>query len=439
MDVDEKGETERHSIRLTQRLGNGSARFWNAIVEKQDEDRVVYTRIWGTVGGKPQTKVAVCTSGKQGRTPFQQAINMCNQAAVEKKRAGYVDHDAVEGDKTHNGEDASPPSPVDMKDVVSIQTTDAPPSLVPSNVPYPMLGHPVAKYPQLCTNNPNVGGHMMPKLDGVFAMAHLPTGRLWSRKRVKFTELMNLEDNVANLHREYMSRCGECSETLGSEWIVGELYLHGHSFQVINGAVRIGAADGRKRRSTTSLEIKDKLEFHVFDVTCKTLPFGIRYDRLKRFLFGGETRIGKIVLVDAQYAPSLHNAYKEYHDACVSDGYEGAMLHPEGDPGYQEDVRSKWLLKCKSFNDGEFECIEVIPQKQSSSQGRIAGSVLLRNAEGTEFRATPRYNEEQKQELWLNRDHYVGMYAIVRYFELTDDRKVPRFPILIGFRNALDM
>lgn len=371
--------------------------IWKAIIEKLDNEQTRFTWTWGYENGKSQIRERIYEKGKVNRTSWEQALLECRKMMKDKIRKGY------NIDKPSNTQIIN--DDLSNEDIV---------------VPYPMLAHKLEKYPEMYEAE-NQGAYVMPKLDGLYCLAHLPTGKLWSRQRVPIVGLPHIENAILKLKNDIIPT---------SDWIVGELYNHGMGFQKITGLVR------RTKHNLDDKDIQD-IQFHVFDIIADDKPFYERYHFLKNFLPEQSTNIK---LVEAIYVVSLQLCHKKMHKKYIDLGYEGIMIHPDDGPGYQQNKRTKWLLKYKTFMQEEFRCIEVLPLKHENKNHEIStGSVRLVDSEGNQFNATPKFTEEEKKDLWINRKKYIGQIATVQFFCKTDEKKVPRFPVLIGFRHADDM
>ncbi len=383
---------------------NGKKYFWKATIKdcsdrKQDLDgsktHLVWN--WGQEGGKPQQRDRIYLKGKVKRTSWEQAELECMKMIKDKINKGYSFY--KDSELIDDEEDDTSSS----DEVV---------------VPHVMLAQNLEKYPEMFSK----GAHIMPKLDGIFCLANLATGKLWSRQRLPIEGLPHISEALLSMIKK--------NSDLNVNWIVGELYYHGWNFNKISGIIR-----GAKTRDKPE---QKQIEFHVFDAIIPDLPFHARYAILKGLL-SGKKQNSEIKLVDAVYVPSLKLSHKSMHQKITEQGYEGIMIHSDGGPGYQEDKRTKWLLKYKVFQQEEFICIEVNPSKHTDKKGEItSGSVLLKDMSNNVFSATPKWTENEKKQLWIDKENYIGKYATVTFFSKSD-KEIPRFPILIGFRDADDM
>jgi ATP-dependent DNA ligase len=114
----------------------------------------------------------------------------------------------------------------------------------------------------------------------------------------------------------------------------------------------------------------------------------------------------------------------------MEEGYEGQMTRTNSN---YENKRSKTLLKRKEFSDDEFEILAV-----NEGTGKLAGRVgnmLFKSKSGHEFNSTVNGTQEYLDELWLQRDELIGKFATIKYFNLTPDTEIPRFPKVISIRD----
>lgn len=360
---------------------------------------------WGVKNGRLQIRERTYSKGLQKRNPWEQALLECDTMIDAKLYKGYIytldseivnNRDVIEKDHQENEKIATE---------------------VLSYVPFVMLAHDFDKYPNMIENR---CGFLMPKLDGIFAMANVDTGEIWARSRKPIDKMKHIEEAVLQFGKTFESP---------HRWIVGELYRHGWEFQKISGLVR------------TSKVTPEKLEvsFHVFDLICDK-SFGIRRLLLENGLYDKEN----IHLVECKKVALIEHEYKEYHKTCSNQGYEGIMIHryvstensSEEMPGYLQDKRTDWLLKYKEFIQEEYICVGVNPQKHRE----IAGSVVLKTKDGIEFSATPKMSDELKKQIWESKNEYIGQIGTVKFFSYHPGPEgKPRFPNLIGFRHPDDI
>ena len=91
-------------------------------------------------------------------------------------------------------------------------------------------------------------------------------------------------------------------------------------------------------------------------------------------------------------------------------------------------------MKYKLFSDEEFECVGYESQKNNENK---VGAFIFITEDGSEFKARPKMTEEERDELWQSRDEYIGQVGKIVFQEKSEDN-IPRFPILISFRQDWD-
>lgn len=146
--------------------------------------------------------------------------------------------------------------------------------------------------------------------------------------------------------------------------------------------------------------------------------------------------------------------------AFLAMGAEGVMLRsPDG--RYKQGrstLKEGILLKVKQFVDEEAEVIgfeekmhnaneatvgELGQTKRSSHQENMIpcdtlGALVVQSEKWGEFKIGTGFNDEQRKEIWKDRDNLLGQLVKFKYFAVGVVDK-PRFPVYIGFRSELDM
>jgi len=148
-----------------------------------------------------------------------------------------------------------------------------------------------------------------------------------------------------------------------------------------------------------------------------------------------------------------------YEKICLEAGYEGVMLRdPMGTYKFgRSTVNDNILLKVKQFLDDEGELIEIQEKmsnqnpeekdafghtKRSASLGGmvatgVAGTLIVKNKEGQICRVGSGLNDELREEIWNNKEKYIGKLVKYKYFP-QGVKELPRHPVFLGFRDPED-
>lgn len=133
-------------------------------------------------------------------------------------------------------------------------------------------------------------------------------------------------------------------------------------------------------------------------------------------------------LIDHKEIDSEVNAIMNYHKECVDLGFEGAMLK---NPGMAYNFgRSDAVVKVKAFNDVDLK-VEGFLEGRGRHEGTL-GAILV-NFNGVQVRVGSGFSDDQRSEVWSDKNKFLGMTAEVRYQEVTPDGSL-RFPTFVCWR-----
>lgn len=182
------------------------------------------------------------------------------------------------------------------------------------------------------------------------------------------------------------------------------------------------------------LESENIVEYHIYD-TIISGDYTHRYQYIKDYIFGefleDDNRYKFVESIVATSLEDVENTLRLFE----SDGHEGVMVRLDGP---YENKRSQYLLKHKSFVDAEFKIVEVVEGKGNLS-GKC-GTIKFIDESGKTFEASPLGTHEFFEELWVNREKLIGLFATVKYKELTPLKSdgtggVPSFGKVLAIRN----
>lgn len=154
------------------------------------------------------------------------------------------------------------------------------------------------------------------------------------------------------------------------------------------------------------------------------------------------------------------DALEQCERVALDEGYEGIMLRdPNGTYKFgRSTVRDNILLKVKRFLDAEAEVIGIEEKmsnqnvaekdnfgrtkRSSCLDGMVpaetAGALRVRDKNGLEFSIGSGLNDELRDEIWANKNSYIGKLVKYKYFP-QGVKDLPRHPVFLGFRDPDDI
>jgi len=204
----------------------------------------------------------------------------------------------------------------------------------------------------------------------------------------------------------------------------GELYNHDlkHDFNKIASLV--------KKTKPSSADIKEAeslVEYWVYDVVDTTKLFKERIEWIEQNLLAKD--YPSVQAVPTAF-PSNQEQLNELYEAYTEHGFEGQMIRLNTK---YENKRSKNLLKRKEFQDKEYLILDVI-EGEGNKMG-MAGAMVFENEQKLRFNSNIKGSREYLKELWINKEQIIGKQATIKFFNLTPDNNIPRFPYVIAIRD----
>lgn len=356
---------------LFARTNTGAIQQWDIVV-----DGSKYQTIFGQVNGILQTtKWTECYATNVGksneRNPEEQSIFEAKALWKKKKDSGYFES---------------------INDIDNVKFTE------------PMLAKNFDDY----KTNINYPVFSNPKLDGIRLL--VSKDGMFSRNGKPILSCPHIKEELEYLFEKYPD------VTLD-----GELYCD----KLNNDFNKICSLVKKTKPTQKDLEeSKNTIQYHIYDVILNG-----SFSKRLEFLNLNVKESNNIRLVEAKLCYSLtelDSLYEHY----MSLGFEGQMVRLDS---VYENKRSKNLLKRKEFQDDEYVILAVLEGEGNKSG--MAGSMLFQNEKGLLFNSNIKGNREYLKELWENKQSYKGKLATVKYFNLTPDNKLPRFPYVIGIRD----
>lgn len=194
----------------------------------------------------------------------------------------------------------------------------------------------------------------------------------------------------------------------------GECYHHGMSLQQLNSVART---------QKTAVDY-DILQFYWYDIADLNKSFEERLGLMNKikeqyniqFRPEYEFPYGELRI---QFVPQVlvsgWNNIKKLHDEYVAEGWEGVVIRLKDSP-YKPNSRTNNMLKVKDYKDDDFKIIGY----ELGLRGTEDMTFRCITEDGQEFLAKPWGDRSLKQEYVDNFDNYLGKYAVVKYFYLSD-------------------
>lgn len=375
----------------------GKIKQWSIRVYEEDDISVISIE-HGYEGGKLQSIQKKIREGKNlgkknATTALQQAIQEARAQWLKKKESGYSERNYDQMNINGQEEDNEKEDQKEEKVSGRGKGQDA-------TVPSVMLAHDYHKRGK----DIQFPCYVQPKLDGTRCVG-IPQKGLFSRNKKAYPHLEHIRREMDSLPSSII--------------LDGELYSDELTFQEIVGLVKSETLkEGEEQKHL-------KIKFHVYDLIC-SLPYQERRTNINHLL--RSKCFKSIVPVLTEVCQDI-SMMKEKHAEYIAQGYEGIMLRNM--EGMYRGVRCADLQKYKEFFDKEYEVVGF-----QDGQGLESGCVLwvCQTESGARFSCRPRGSREDRQQLFIDGNSYIGKMLTIRYQEETDDG-LPRFPVGICFRD----
>ena len=134
-------------------------------------------------------------------------------------------------------------------------------------------------------------------------------------------------------------------------------------------------------------------------------------------------------IVKRHYLRPTLEILKNYHDKCVAQGYEGAMIKDMNAP--YKFGRGYEVMKYKAFHDVDLPIVSVL-EGTGKHAGKLGSVVVC--YKGVNVQVGSGFSDELRDLVWQNSQDFIGRIIEVRYQEVTPDGSL-RFPTFVCFRN----
>ena len=134
----------------------------------------------------------------------------------------------------------------------------------------------------------------------------------------------------------------------------------------------------------------------------------------------------------ALYSGSDINMITKYLNEAIACDEEGIMININRAP--YEFKRTNNLLKVKKMNDLDLKCIGF-EEGTNRHKGKLGA--LLVDYKGYTVKVGSGFTDELREEIWNNKDSWLGRTIVVQYFEETQNQQGGislRFPVYIDYR-----
>ena len=331
-----------------------------------------YTRTWGQLDGKMQTKSTTAKPKNVGRS---------NETTAEDQAILEAEAVWTKKQKTNYSTSQSAPVTVNLPMKVKVLQDQI------KNISYPCIS--------------------TPKLNGVNGTYRLVDDvlSLTSRGGEPLAPIPHLEFEVRI-----------AMEQLGSNELNGELYIHGEFLQDITSAVK------------KPKELSKRLEFHIFDIADSDAV----YDKRRDLMIDVELATEDFEFVTFLTGTECEdmNDIEIHYNQCVAANLEGTVVK-NLDGLYKHNTRSTNQFKYKKAQDAEFKTSAYSFDKN----GHVVFLCYVDSTCTTTFKVKPKGTNEERLAMAADADNYIGKWLKVEYEMLSKDG-IPQKPVGIMFRKV---
>ena len=240
--------------------------------------------------------------------------------------------------------------------------------------------------------------------------------------------------------------------------LFGSADLNGFDGELIVGEPNASDVYRTTNSGVMSEDGEPDVSFYVFDRwDMPDTPYSERMSSL--FSTISKWSNPRIKLVQ-QYRVQNETELLAIEEGALNEGYEGLMVRSgEGKYKYGRSTLKEFILgKLKRFSDSEFRVVGFTElfhngneattnalghtersSHQENKVGRnVLGALVLETEDGQRFQCGTGFTDTLRAEIWAQRDAYLGKFAKVKHFEI-GVKSLPRFPVFLGMRDAVDM
>ena len=228
-----------------------------------------------------------------------------------------------------------------------------------------------------------------------------------SRKGQEIEHFNQIKNEINSLYSDDL-----CTDDV---FFDGELYTPLLNFESISGIVRTTTCNNAE---------KDLIEYHIYDVYNPANPSWTFIDRCEFLHKISMTGIfSRIKFVESHKVESI-DEIDYHHNEFVNSGFEGIMIR-QMNGVYEENKRSKFLQKYKTFLEEEFEIVSF-----HDGEGHDKDMVIWECKTGTGklFSVKPRGTFDERRAMFVCAASQIGRFLTVTFQEYSSDG-IPRFPV----------
>lgn len=284
------------------------------------------------------------------------------------------------------------------------------------------------------------------KFDGIRCI--FKNGEILSRS------LKQIQNKQLRLKLEPLRKYSEDNDII----LDGEIYSPDLTFQQITSFVMTQDFEDKKsiKKYGHIVQIPDHLKFYCFDYLDEGLFEDIYFDTRIKFVRDNMKQFGGIAVPIDHKLLNSKEEVENYFEEALTDGYEGLILRdPKGTYKFgRGTIREGLIYKLKPFVTIDAKVTGVVQstivdpnaEKTINELNRSVTSkkkndrILIEKAsafnveyKGKELKVVLAMNDEEKEEVWKNKDSYIG--KMIEYKGMLIGAKdVPRHPVMIRFR-----
>lgn len=278
----------------------------------------------------------------------------------------------------------------------------------------PMLAHNYKDY--ILNIDWKAGVFIQPKLDGNRCITEI--NGMQSRNGKPINSCPHIYRKLKRLFAKYPNLV-----------LDGELYADkfANDFNHLSSIIR------KSKPTENDLMESDALvQYWIYDIVDPTVNFEGRSALIKK-LFTEFQLDASFVCVETVKVYSPEDA-TTWYEKWIAMGMEGQMVR--ANTGYHPG-RCSDLLKRKEFQDREYPILDIC-EGEGNKTG-MAGYMIMQNDDGETFRSNIKGPWPYLRELLRDKAKYIGRLGTVQFFNLTPEKKVPRFPYVIKIRDDFDL